>query len=473
VKKTVLLRLNDLQSWGVRSRFELRDAGTEPSKSGVLGLVASALGMPRDDDARLKRLASCWFGVRADREGRSQVDFHTVGGGEKSNRVHGAAEAVLTQREYLADASFLVALGYDDHALAEEIHAALEDPRWLLYQGRKCCVTSPHLRAGLLNADPETVLRTAPWPWPDRPERPVRLILEAPWGQGQPRQDHPLSFRPGGRLYRRRWVTTLWIQPRDILVAGDAPPATNTSATSAPTPWAAARQRARREAVRVASDQVHVTRALLNPQSPEVALDLADCHAMHRRVMSGFPMEPTSDRARLRHGVLHRVDCDLRAGQLVLHVQSTRLPDWTKLPEGYLMDLRYLCGILGQPVPNPATTTASWAALRVGERYAYKLRGNPASSEGRAGRPHAWIEEQAQRAGVELLETRVTEEATLHGERPPPEGKGEPGKITLASASFEGVLQVADPDALRIALVQGLGRGKAFGFGLLLLSPLG
>ena len=34
-----------LQSWGDSSRFTVRNTGREPSKSGVLGLAASALGL--------------------------------------------------------------------------------------------------------------------------------------------------------------------------------------------------------------------------------------------------------------------------------------------------------------------------------------------------------------------------------------------------------------------------------------------
>ena len=45
---TLLLRLaGPMQSWGLESRFDQRDTGREPSKSGVLGLICAALGKPR------------------------------------------------------------------------------------------------------------------------------------------------------------------------------------------------------------------------------------------------------------------------------------------------------------------------------------------------------------------------------------------------------------------------------------------
>ena len=45
----LLMRLaGPMQSWGTQSRFGHRDTGTEPSKSGVIGLLCAALGWPRD-----------------------------------------------------------------------------------------------------------------------------------------------------------------------------------------------------------------------------------------------------------------------------------------------------------------------------------------------------------------------------------------------------------------------------------------
>ena len=46
-KKTLLmLRLEGaLQSWGDHSKWDIRDSGDFPSKSGVVGLLACAMGM--------------------------------------------------------------------------------------------------------------------------------------------------------------------------------------------------------------------------------------------------------------------------------------------------------------------------------------------------------------------------------------------------------------------------------------------
>ena len=43
-------------------------------------------------------------------------------------------------------------------------------------------------------------------------------------------------------------------------------------------------------------------------------------------------------------------------------------------------------------------------------------------------------------------------------------------RVTLALATFQGVLEVTEPEALRRHLVHGIGRGKAYGCGLMTLA---
>lgn len=231
---TVLLRLEGpLQSWGTRSRYSHRDTEAEPSKSGVLGLVGAALGMPRDDDARLARLAAGRFGVRVDREGTVLGDYHTVGDGTfrgEPYHLYGTSKgAVLTQRDYLQDASFLAAFEWDDAALAREVHAALGAPVWPLALGRRSCPPSLPVQVpgGLVDLDLEAALREAPFPAHAlEPPRRLRLLLECAPGTPDAawRQDQPLSFRLSHRRFARRFVRTAWIEPEQVkLTPKEAP----------------------------------------------------------------------------------------------------------------------------------------------------------------------------------------------------------------------------------------------------------
>jgi len=207
---TLLLCLaGPLQSWGVQSRFSVRDTGLEPSKSGVVGLLCAALGRPRS--APIADLAALRLGVRADREGIMARDFHTAqqvlkaGGGIKNTEP--------SNRYYLADAAFLVGLAGDDLDLLRALHAALRDPVWPLYLGRKAFVPGePLWLEDGLREDTKLCAALETYPWHPRPgQKPpdrLRLVLEDENGN-EVRPDQPLSFAE--RTFAPRRVTTSFI----------------------------------------------------------------------------------------------------------------------------------------------------------------------------------------------------------------------------------------------------------------------
>lgn len=232
-----------MQSWGTQSRFTTRDTGLEPSKSGVIGLLCAALGFPRSAlelevsgrTIQLKELAALSMGVRVDREGTLARDFHTAGGGTLTGKHDGPhygvvkasgakGTTVVSTRYYLADADFLVALSGDSEIL-ERLQAALRNPVWPMFLGRKSFVPGEPvwIREGLLAdvEDVETALRGFPWRRPERQwrsEDPLRLVLEAEGpATGEPRQDVPLSFDFERRRFAVRHVRTAWIEEPDRL----------------------------------------------------------------------------------------------------------------------------------------------------------------------------------------------------------------------------------------------------------------
>lgn len=206
----LLLRLSGpMQSWGVQSQFTVRDTGLEPSKSGVVGLLCAALGRPREAD--IDDLASLSFGVRVDGEGTMASDYHTAqqvlkaGGGIKDTEV--------SRRYYLADACFLAGLAGKDIDLLTRLQAALRDPVWSLYLGRKAFVPGEPiwLADGLCrDEDLKTALSGYPWLGSAARKKPeqVRLVLEDPNG-AEVRPDQPLSFAE--RRFAPRRVRTLFI----------------------------------------------------------------------------------------------------------------------------------------------------------------------------------------------------------------------------------------------------------------------
>ena len=229
---TLLLQLiGPMQSWGTQSRFSVRDTGLEPSKSGVVGLLASALGRSRN--AEIADLAGLRFGVRVDREGRMEKDFHTTGGfrqnAQEASRVRvwkaGGGllpNAVISNRFYLSDAAFLVGLEGSLDVL-RSLHEGLADPVWPLFLGRKTFPPSVPvwLPDGLREAQSlEAALRGYPRiaPAKDQAGDSIRMVLEDPTGEAV-RIDQPISF--AARRFAQRRVTTAWIPSASIPERGE------------------------------------------------------------------------------------------------------------------------------------------------------------------------------------------------------------------------------------------------------------
>jgi CRISPR system Cascade subunit CasD len=193
-----------MQSWGTASRFDHRDTGLEPSKSGVLGLLCAALG--RDRHQPIDDLAALRMGVRVDREGVLRYDYQTAMGvlrADGSRERDPRKSTVQSWRYYLADAVFLVGLEGPQRAMLEELQMALANPRWPLYLGRKGYLPSPPvwLPDGLVEAPLEEALAHYPPLSQPAPQR-YRYALEEPAGAVVPatalgtrirRSDQPLG----------------------------------------------------------------------------------------------------------------------------------------------------------------------------------------------------------------------------------------------------------------------------------------
>lgn len=144
---TLLLRFEGpLQAWGDhQSKFLIRRTAEAPTKSGVAGMLCAALGIPRENAPAewLPKLCALRMGVRLDSPGVRWWDYQTVGARMKMRTAEGKPKpgAMLTRREYLCDASFLVALQGEPKLIAV-LQEALQKPKWTLYLGRKCCPPS-------------------------------------------------------------------------------------------------------------------------------------------------------------------------------------------------------------------------------------------------------------------------------------------------------------------------------------------
>ncbi len=153
-----------MQSWGASSRYEHRETEAFPTKSGVLGMLAAAMGIDKDSEEEanaIAELSSITFSaLRINGNGNRLVqrltDYHTVGGGydkkDPNQKLHiprkasggFISNAVITRRTYLTDAKF-VAILQGETELLLRCSTALKDPKWGIWFGRKACLPAAPL----------------------------------------------------------------------------------------------------------------------------------------------------------------------------------------------------------------------------------------------------------------------------------------------------------------------------------------
>lgn len=223
---TLLLRLvGPMQSWGTTSRFNQRGTDKEPSKSGIIGLLAAAMGIDRNNWTDLEPLTRLSMGVRHDRPGVPKRDYQTAGCAITDSIIKAngtqAKDGVISQRYYLADAAFLVALEGDESTLGKA-YAKIENPVWPLALGRRSYVPSEPIwiEDGIQDAPLRDVLER--WPWMVSPRKwerlPERLLVsfESEDGSGVLKMDQPLSSF-AERDFGARFVRSEWIPfPREV-----------------------------------------------------------------------------------------------------------------------------------------------------------------------------------------------------------------------------------------------------------------
>ncbi|UGY93717.1 type I-E CRISPR-associated protein Cas6/Cse3/CasE [Streptomyces gobiensis] len=235
---------------------------------------------------------------------------------------------------------------------------------------------------------------------------------------------------------------------------------------------------------------MYLTRFRINTARIGARRLLSSPQALHAAVMSSFAEVLTTPDGGPR--VLWRIDHNAKA-EVILYIVSPPKPDLTHLVEqaGW---------------PTTATTWQTYdygpflSRLTTGQFWSFRITANPVHSIRRkAGEPTkhtahitprhqmSWLLERQEAAGFRIAEKPPeqrhlpeTDEyaLTVHDRRNLAFGKTDEKAqrkrtVSLAIATFDGHLEVTDPNALRRTLTAGLGRAKAYGCGLMTLAPVG
>jgi len=211
---------------------------------------------------------------------------------------------------------------------------------------------------------------------------------------------------------------------------------------------------------------------------------LGDCHVLHMTLMRAFPTLPGEPNPRAAVGLLYRVEPS-REARICILAQSVTEPDWSRLPAWCTED-------------ETKPVAAFYDRIEPGKTLTFRLRANPTKIAG--DRPEGghlvnahrkvlrdpvkqieWLIRAGGRGGFDPVFVHVARRAadgTIIGAVdvpdvrivPEPDVRGN-GRRTLGAVRFEGRLTVRDANQFRHTLADGVGRGKAYGFGLLSIAP--
>lgn len=245
---------------------------------------------------------------------------------------------------------------------------------------------------------------------------------------------------------------------------------------------------------------MYLTQFPINTTRRESRSMLSNPYQMHAAIAGSFSQ---IEKAQADGRVLWRVDRN-KDGSVHLYIVSPTQPSLVGLDEQ-----------IGWPDLMPQWKTREYdmflAKIASGEKYTFRLVANPVISRraltdinGRSKRiPHlttlqqaSWLigeeaykgeglsapreassieESRAARCGFQIAEDLATKTPLLvvSESRKAEFRKGlSKTRISLATARFDGVLEVTDANRLRHALTHGIGHGKAFGCGLITIAPL-
>lgn len=207
---------------------------------------------------------------------------------------------------------------------------------------------------------------------------------------------------------------------------------------------------------------MYLSRLNLPLTDPSVQRFLSDLDHLHHKVMTAFPSRAGR--------VLFRIEPSgkrsAHPAQAVVLIQSEAEPCWQ-------------CGAL------PGSATAECKRFdpnfRSGQRLRFRLRTNPTVKKKREGKKNgarlgvlgeerqlAWLEKKAEAGGFKVNGCVTVDEGMVTGKKPT-----DNHRLSFRAVRYEGMLTVTDPARFAYTLRSGIGSGKAFGFGLLSLAPVG
>ena len=157
----LILRLQGpMQAWGKHTFEDYRPIERFPTRSGLVGLLGSCLGIERQATCSRESLsASFKMAVRSDfreiTDSSMLTDYHTILAARKADGKGVNKNAVQSYREYLCDTHFTVALSENQTAefSLKQLAKAVKEPCYTPSLGRRSCPISRPLFEDIVQSE--------------------------------------------------------------------------------------------------------------------------------------------------------------------------------------------------------------------------------------------------------------------------------------------------------------------------------
>jgi CRISPR system Cascade subunit CasE len=202
---------------------------------------------------------------------------------------------------------------------------------------------------------------------------------------------------------------------------------------------------------------MYLTQIVLSKSNRNVQKALANRNLFHGAIESAFSNRDTRKLWRL----------DQTPSKISLYIVSDEKPDLESFDKQFdgMSRTRNYDSLLDQ--------------LENGQQYCFRLEANPTFYQKRDDNPRGvviqhktveyqrnWLEKQADKNGFELK----PDQFQIVGSKTVTIQKGrENRKFSFAAATYEGMLTVTNAEEFKSMLVNGIGREKAYGYGLMTL----
>lgn len=211
---------------------------------------------------------------------------------------------------------------------------------------------------------------------------------------------------------------------------------------------------------------MYLSKVVMDPRNACAKYAMEHPQYLHQRLQEAFPMNNMKQSARRDANVLYAAEKDRKG--MTLYVQSDVLPSWTCLERK------------GFHLEGVKDIARMEDMFREGSAFAFSLLANTTTSnisrDGNKSQRYwlktpeeklGWLNRRAAQNGFMIVRATVDLQKTY---RSTIKISKQSGDFYIKGTAFDGVLKITDPELFKAAFRKGIGQGKAYGLGMLMLT---